>query len=220
MIIGRGRSYFTCGSMKGQMFLILSIVIIVILVMLKSGLNLTKIMQNRQYMESGLERIEFQNIKSEMEKTMQVCYGQGNMSDCLDDFFKFSKSSLNARAVDLSGYLVKSTYSYPETSPQLNVSVFNGLGAEMNTLNLTLNGSSQMFKSIQDVSSISTTFSISPNSDYVLTVFYNTSYENKTDTVIIPVSSGKGKLITFFDIRMVSNRVEYRDKFTDTVILP
>jgi hypothetical protein len=206
--------------MKGQMFLILSIVIIVLIAMLKSGLNLNKIMQNQQYMESGLERIEFQNIKDEMEKSIQICYGQGNMSGCLDDFFKFSKSSLKARAVDFSGYLVKSAYSYPETNSQLNVSVFNGFDTEMNTLNLTLNGSSQIFKSIQDVSSISTTFSVSTDSNYVLTVFYNTSYENKTDSVTIPVSSGKGKLITFFDLRMASNRVEYRDKFTETINLP
>jgi len=201
------------------MFLILSIVIVVLLVMLKSGLNLTKIMQNQQYMQSGLERMEFQNIKSEMEKTIQICYGQGNMSDCLDDFFKFSRESSKARAVDLSGYIVESSYSYPETSNQLNVSVFNGFGTEMNTLNLTLNSSSQIFRSIQDVSSISTTFSVSTGSSYILTVFYNTSYENKTDTVNIPVSSGKGKFITFFDLKMVSNRVEYRDQLTDTVNL-
>jgi hypothetical protein len=206
--------------MKGQMFLILSIVIIVLIAMLKSGLNLNNIMQNQQYMESGLERIEFQNIKDEMGKSIQICYSQGNMSDCLDDFFKFSKNSLNARAVDFTGYLVKSSYSYPEINSQLNVSVFNGFDTEMNTLNLTLNGSSQIFGSIQGVSSISTTFSVSTDSNYVLTVFYNTSYENKTDSVAIPISSGKGKLITFFDLRMASNRVEYRDKFTDTVTLP
>lgn len=202
------------------MFIVMSIVIIVLMVMLKSGLNLSKIMENKRYMESGLERLEFQNIRSEMVKTMQICYSQGNMSGCLDDFFKFSKRSLNARAVDLNGYLVKSTYSSPETNSRLNVTVLNGLGEEMNTLNLTLNSSTQIFKSIQDVSAVETSFTISTNLNYTLTVFYNTSSENRTETITIPVVSGKGRFITFFDLRMVSNRAELRDKFTETVNLP
>ena len=202
------------------MFIVMSIVIIVLMVMLKSGLNLSKIMENKRYMESGLERLEFQNIRSEMVKTMQICYSQGNMSGCLDDFFKFSKRSLNARAIDLNGYLVKSTYSSPETNSRLNVTVLNGLGEEMNTLNLTLNSSTQIFKSIQDVSAVETSFTISTNLNYTLTVFYNTSSENRTETITIPVVSGKGRFITFFDLRMVSNRAELRDKFTETVNLP
>jgi hypothetical protein len=206
--------------MKGQTFIIMAIIIIVLMVMLKSGLNLSKILENKRYMESGFERIEFQSIRSEMIKTMQICYGQGNISTCLDEFFRFSKQSLKARAIDLNGYLVKSTYSYPETTSKLNISVFNGLGSEMDILNLTLGSSTQIFKSISDSSAVETSFSVSTNTNYTLTVFYNTSSENKTEAVTIPVVSGKGKFITFFDLRMVTDRAEQRDKFTETVDLP
>lgn len=208
---------------KGQMFLIMALVIIIVIVMLKISLNLTKIMEDKRYLEAGLERLEFQNIRNELIKTVQISYSQPeNISQNVNEFARFARDSYFARAIDIKGIFLQ-TLQVNVTSGELariNVTVLNAMDAEINTLNLTFNGTEQIFRTIANMRSINTNFTFTGGSyNFTLTMFYNTSYENATERIIIPTEAGKQKATAFFDIRMITSRAELRDKFTESYTL-
>jgi hypothetical protein len=124
---------------KGQMFLIVSIITIIALMLLKTSLSLVKIIETKRYLEAGLERLEFQNIKDEAIKTIQISYTQENMTKNLVDYLKFAKSVLSMKAIDLNSILVETVHPNvtPNTSTMLNVTVLNLLGREIQNLTLT-----------------------------------------------------------------------------------
>lgn len=210
--------------MKGQIFLIIAIITIVTLMMLRVSLDLNKIMENKRYLESGLERQEFQNVKDEIVKSIVISSkNTAAIANNVNDFAKFARSSLAGRTGELKGLFVHSVHPSVSTGvdTRLNVTVLNILGQEVVTLNLSLNGSSQIFSSVKDSSTIETnfTFTTSSNANYTLSAYYLTAYENKTEEVTIPVEIGKSKYVGFFDLRLVSERLEQRDRFTQMYTL-
>lgn len=215
-----------CGDMeKGQMFLLMAIIIIVVLVMLRTSLSLTEIIENKRYLELGLERQKFKNIRDEAIRSVEIAYhNSGNMTENVETFLRFARDLLKVEVTDLNGIIISS--SFPNvtinTDTRLNVSVLNFLGTSLINLNISFNSSSRNFTSVEDGKSIQTNFNFSTdqNVNYTLTVYYKTAYENKTEEVLIPVEIGKSKFIEFFDLRLISSRLEQRDKFTQTYTLP
>lgn len=210
--------------MKGQIFLIIAIITIITLMMLRVSLDLNKIMENKRYLESGLERQEFQNVKDEIVKSIVISSKNTSyIASNTNDFAKFARGSLTSRDEELNGFFVHSLFPTVTagTDTRLNVTVLNILGAEIVTLNLSLNGSSQMFYSIPDSGSVETnfTFTTSSNANYTLTAYYLTAYENKTEEINIPAEIGKSKYVGFFDLRLISSRLEQRDRLTKTYTL-
>jgi hypothetical protein len=201
---------------KGQLFIITGVIVVIVIILLKNSLSLVEILENKRYLESGLENLEFKNIEDEIVKTVQISYTQKeNITGNVNNFAKFVRSSLSARMVELNGFFVESIYS----DSQLNTTVFNFLGNEINFLNLTLNTStpqSQLFYAIEDGALRETNFTFDAQGNYSLKIFYNTSYENTTEEIIISYEAGKSKFTGFFDLRLISSRGEYRDKFTET----
>lgn len=210
--------------MKGQIFLIIAIITIVALMMLRISLDLNKIMENKRYLESGLERQEFQNMEDEIVKSIVISSKNTTaIASNTNDFAKFARGSLTSRGEELNGFLVHSIFPtvVAGTDTRLNVTVLNILGTEIVTLNLSLNSSSQMFYSIPDSGSVETnfTFTTSSNANYTLTAYYLTAYENKTEEINIPAEIGKSKYVGFFDLRLISSRLEQRDRLTKTYTL-
>jgi hypothetical protein len=205
---------------KGQLFLISGVVVIIVIILLKTSLNLVKILENKHYLEAGLETLEFNNVEDEIIKTIQISYTQKqNISTNVNNFARFAKSCFSAKTVELNGFFVESIYS---GSSQLNTTVFNFLGSGIIFLNLTMNTTppqSQLFYSMGDGTAVETNFTFSDQGNYSLKVFYNTSYENRTEEIIIPYETGKSKFTGFFDLRLTSSRGEQGDKFTETVDL-
>jgi hypothetical protein len=200
---------------KGQLFIISGIVVIVVIVLLKNSLNLVKILENKRYLEAGLETLEFRNIEDEIVKTVQMSYTQKqNVTNNVNNFVKFVRSSLNARTVKLNGIFVESVYS--NDSSQLNTTVFNFMENEISFLNLTLDSQQSLFYSIADSATVEANFTLAAQGNYTLKILYNTSYENKTEETTIPYETGKSKLNGFFDLRLTSSRGEQRDKFNET----
>ncbi len=207
-------------SGKGQMFFIAALVAILIMVTLRTSLNISGILENKKNLEIGLERQQFQNVRSELVMTVQLSYGTKlNISTNMNNFAKFLKDGLRSDAIDFSGVMVQSAYTNATASvdTRLNVTVLNILGSNMQTLNLSFNNVNQIF-SLSDSSITDTnfTFNTASNTNYTLTMYWQTAAENRTEEITIPVVIGKGRLVAFFDIRMKSNRVEQRDKFTET----
>jgi hypothetical protein len=204
---------------KGQMFLISGIVVVIVLILLKNNLSLFQFVENKRYLQSGLETLEIRNIEDETVKIVQMSYPQKiNISSNINNFTTFVKSSLKTRTIDLDGVFVETVYS---GSTRLNVTVFNFLGMGMSSLSLSLNSSDeQPFSNVADGSSVDLNFTFTSQGNYSLAVAYSTSAESKTEEVIIPYVTGASKFTGFFDVRFASERGEVRDKYTKTIDLP
>jgi len=210
---------------KGQMFLIVGIITIMFLIMLRISFDLTKIVERKRYLELGLEREQFENIRDESLKSISISYHEKeNITDNVETFLRFSRDSLKREAIDFNSFVVGSIYPNvtANTNTTLNISVLNFLGAEIQNLDLTFNSSTKSFTSIADRTSTETyfVFNTSSSVNYTLSAYYKTSYENKTENISIPVEIGKNKFIGFFDLRLISDRLEQKDKFTQTYSLP
>jgi len=204
---------------KGQVFIVLSIIIITTMIMLKTGLNISQIMENKRYLESGFEQMQFQNIKNEALKTVQISYNK-NITDNLDSFMRFARQLMSSKAMDLTGVVVTASYNYSTAPYVISVTVLNILGTEMDYLNITFNTTTTEFTNTPDGMAVQTTFTGSYETmNHIMTLYYNTSNTNSTNYVTIPFDTTKSKLIAFFDIDLKSDRSEQRDVFNETCIL-
>lgn len=207
------------------MFLIIGIVVITIMVMLKTSLSLGKQIENKRYLEQGLEREQFKNIKREVINAVDIAYfNSSNMTRNAEDFLRFVRRSMKATTVDFNALVVESIFPNvtADVETMLNVTALNLLGVEIRNLTLTFNSSARSFLSREDGAIIETDFRFNTSSDFnsSLTIFYLTAYENRTENVSIPIEIGKSKFIGFFDLRLVTSGQEQRDSFTKTYTLP
>jgi len=206
------------------MFLVLSVIIITTLILLKTSLNAASVLETKNYLESGFERTEFQNVRDEISKVIQISYNQTNITGNLNEFVRFARNSFGSRAMDVNGIFIETVHPtvLAATDTRLNVTVYNFLGSSLKYLNLSLNGTEKTFFDIIDNKVVETSFTINaPSSqNYILWIFYNTSTTNSSESFTIPVEIGKRKFVGFFDLRLVSSRSENRDKFIEIVTLP
>lgn len=201
--------------MKGQTFIILSTILILI-IFLVGRLNPTEI---------GVERIRkeeigFDNLKEEILRTLQISFGNySNMSRNVNNFAKFLRKSFTRESMEFDSFFVEIFYPkvFAGTRTELKVTVLNLLRSELRVLNLTFSydNSFKEFYSVEDESVVETNFSFSTSSNvnYTLTLFYQTSYENRTKGISIPVEVGKSKFIGFFYLKL-SNKIELTDELT------
>lgn len=208
---------------KGQIFIIMAMIVIVVMVLLKTSLNLTSILENKRFLELGLENLEFQNLRNEFTKTIQISYNQTNISSNLNNFISFSKDSFLSRATILTAIGLTATFPNVTeniTAP-LNITVMNYLDEDITSLNLTFNNTLQSFASVGKSSVLVTNFSFntSANINYSLVLNYSSSSFNSSENITIPVEIATAKFIGFFDIKISSNRLVQRDKFTEIIVL-
>ena len=208
---------------KGQIFITMGIIIIVVLALIKTSLNLSKVLDNKRFLELGLERQEFQNLRSELTKIMQISYNQSNISENVNSFFSFAKDSFLSRATILTSVGV--TASFPTVTQnqgtRLNVTFMNYLNEDISSMNLTFNNTQQNFTSIGKYSVFITnlSFTVCCNVNYSLIIRYAAGSFNSTENITIPVELAKSKLTGFFDIKISSLRLEQRDKIKETIVL-
>ncbi|MEM5829791.1 MAG: hypothetical protein QW040_01405 [Candidatus Aenigmatarchaeota archaeon] len=206
--------------MKGQFFLISGTILVLVLFLIKSSLNLSRIIEDRRNLEVSVERKEFLNVKNSLIKTVEYSYNK-NESEKIENYLKYVRERLKSRAIELNGIAVESTYKNATASvdSDLNVTVYNFLGETITNLILDFNGSVEQHYNVEDGKSVKSGFTFNTNSDfnYTLNVNYTTSKESKQYRIVIPVELGKSKFIGFFDLRMKSFRVENRDEFSKIV---
>ena len=205
------------GEMKGQAFIILAIILVLILFLIKS-LSPKDLMDE----DGRVEGLEFENLKHEILKTVQISFpNEGNISKNLNGFLKFARNSLKSRGLELKVFLAKIYYSNitQNLNNSLNVSILNLLGSELLNLNITFSydNSSRNFTSVQDEQVIETyfTFNANSNTNYTLEIFYRTNYEEGRERVSIPVKLNKSKFIMLTNLEFLSNNLEEREKLLE-----
>jgi hypothetical protein len=106
--------------MKGQIFIIASILVLLALFITRLGTQTVDVRQNELFYES------FSNLKNELIKTIDVSLldQPANLQTNLNDFIDFSNDTFKKR-----GYIESVNYSVSGTSPYviyLNVSLSSG----------------------------------------------------------------------------------------------
>ena len=208
--------------MKGQFFIISGLIIVVVLLLIKSSLDLSQLIENKRFLETGLEKKEFSNIRDQLIKTVELSYNKNDTKN-VEEYIVYVGERLRSKAIDLNGIAVESNcMNVPAGSDTgLNVTVMNFLGQTINDLNLTFSydGLSQTASNIADNTSVKKNFAFNTNSavNYTLTVNYTTSAESRQYSIQIPVEVGKSKFIGFFDLRMTGLIGENRDEFSKVV---
>jgi hypothetical protein len=207
--------------MKGQFFIISGLVVVVVLLLIKSSLNLSQLIENKRFLESSLEKKEFSNIRDELVNTVELSYNK-NETENVENYIVYVRNRLESRAIDLKGIAVEASFKNVTDGSDtgLNVTAFNFLGETISSLKLTFSydGSSQTFSNVADNTSRKKDFTFNTPSDvnYTLSINYITTAESKQYAIQIPIEIGKSKFIGFFDLRM-TGLGENRDEFSKVV---
>lgn len=205
--------------MKGQSFLIMAIIFIIILALIKLTIKFYQFQDDRSLI------LEFENVKEEVIKSVEYSiYEKENITKNLESFVEFARNSLKRKALDFESLLVEITVPDVLENNELNISIKNLLGCEIVFLNITFSydNSTKEFTRIIDGEKINTSFTFftNQNKNYSLIVFYKTPYTQSLEEINIEVEVGKNKFIGFFDIRLESKNARLRDKILKVYELP
>jgi len=201
---------------KGQMFLITSVIIVVILIILKASVNLPSIIEEKKQLESRFEDEFFTNIANCLLEVTEISYHQSeNLTWNVFDFANFTRKTMNERLLTFDFLYVDAITSY--SSSKMNVTVVNLLNKPIN-ISLSLNDSqSDSMNNINDSTSWNANFNINPGSNYILTIFYNNQFEENL-TILTKIT--KNTYSGFFDITLTGSEATYKDKFQKSYTLP
>ncbi len=127
---------------KGQMFLITATIIIVILVLLRTSINLPDILQNEKELNSKFEKRFFQNTVNELVKVVEISYHQSNnITNNVYDFGNFTRKKMTERLQNFNFLYIGVITPSSQGSDAMNVTILNLLNKNIN-VNLTINGTS------------------------------------------------------------------------------
>lgn len=203
---------------KGQVFLILGVVFVIILILLRLSVNLPDITQRQRELEGAFERKFFTNSVDEIRKTVELSVNQPeNITTNVFDFSNFTRNRMKERLLDFE-MLYLSAWTQ-DTGGQMNVSVINMLNQHV-TMTLTLNSSpalTQTNSSLFNISRWDTNFSITQGTDYKITIRYNSTYG---ENVTAETESGQDMLTSYFDVTLRGKESSYKNKFQKTYRLP
>jgi len=206
---------------KGQAFLIASIIACILLALLRINLNLSELERSIQTLQADFEREEMENVERELLRSIEYSRVE-DLTKNLEIFSNFSRKALGRRKLTFNALLLQCLLPKVSGESQLNVTIFNMLGVEIESLNLTFSydNSTRSFSSIRDGESVRTNFIFSTNSDvnYTLILSYKTFREEKREEILIPVEIGRSKFIGFFELEL-KNWLEQRVKLNPVYIL-
>jgi len=198
--------------MKGQSFLIISIIFIIILALIKANISFQEFQEDKSF------GIEFENTKEEMVRSVEFSvYEKENISRNLESFAEFARNSFKRRALNLNSLILEAIVENDE----LNVSVKNLLGNEIIFLNISFSydNSFREFENIKDGEKVTTTFSFS-NGNYTLKISYKTPFSQESEEFLIETEVGKSKFTVFLDISLENEKAKLRDKIFKSYELP
>ena len=162
-----------------------------------------------------------------MLKTVDYSYNSsGSITTNVENYLTFARTTLSSRAVELNVFEVAALYPTVTAGNlvRINFTVYNLIGGEIDFVNLTFSATNVSVNAtkLRDTTSSTSnsTFTTSAAINYTLTIFWNTTTGNNTETVIIPVDVGKSRLIGFYDIQLKSSKLNQRDKIVKTIDLP
>ena len=203
---------------KGQMFLITAAIIIVILVLLKTGINLPDILQREKELKSRFEKEFFLNIVDELVKVIDISYHQSsNITNNVFDFGNFTRKRMTERLQSFGFLHVGAITPVSSGSDTMNVTYVNLLNKPINAT-LQLNSFTPVnYSEMSDSTSWTTNYSITQGQTYDLIVGYNGTY---SENVTIQTKTNQSVYIGFFDITLTGSETTYKDKFQKNYTLP
>lgn len=210
---------------KGQVFLIGAIIIVLVLVLIRTSINVAEVVQRKSFIEAGLEKIEFTNVRNEVPK---AAYNAMNDTDSIanqtNSFIAFAEDKLNGRTLALDGVSVIAKYDslQESTDTDLDVTLYNFFDAEMSRAIVNLStdfNSPTQFNNTASGSSRFAQFTLNLGSSQNLTmwVFYEVSGKTYVQNVTIPAEIGKTRAVGYFDVRMTSERGTFSDRFSEVM---
>ncbi|MCX6821692.1 MAG: hypothetical protein NTW30_02830 [Candidatus Aenigmarchaeota archaeon] len=205
---------------KGQMFIIVAVIMIVVLVILKTGVNLPDIMQKNRESEGKFEHDFFVNVVDELTKTIDVSYYQPiNITNNVYSFANFTRKKMTEHLQDFQFLYVSCITPKSSGSDTMNVSVITMLNKPINA---TLRISTSLVQSgnndnMMDMSIWNTNFTITQGNNYILTVGYNGTY---SENITIQTKTNGSVYVGFFDTTLIGSETTYKDKFQKNYTLP
>jgi hypothetical protein len=125
---------------KGQMFIIAAIIMIVILIILKTGVNIPDIMQRNRELEGNFEHDFFVNTVNELKKTIDISYHQpSNITNNVFNFGNFTRKKMTERLQNFDFFYADVIIPASQGSETMNVTVVNLLNKNT-SITLNLNG--------------------------------------------------------------------------------
>ena len=213
------------GAMKGQMFMIGAIIIVTALVLIKTSIDVTEILEKKRFLEAGVERIEFANLRYEVPKAAYNSLNASvNMTNATNGFIAYTESKLAGKLVQLDGATF--TIYYPNitasTNSNINVTFYNFFDTDVSRViaNFSANyNQPQNFSNVPagQTRSFNFTVNTASSTNMSLWVFYEVGSESVTENITIPIDLVKTRFVGYYDIRMTSERGTLRDRFVDTV---
>jgi len=203
---------------KGQMFLITATIIIVILVLLRTSVNLPEMLQKEKELKTRFEKEFFQNTADELVKVIDISYHQpSNITNNVFGFGNFTRKKMTERLQSFEFLYVGVITPASSGNGIMNVTFVNLLNKPINAT-LQLNSFVPVNSSeMSDSSSWTTNYSIAQGQTYTIIVGYNGTY---SENVTIQTRVNKSVYIGFFDITLTGPETTYKDKFQKNYTLP
>lgn len=213
-------------KMKGQMYIVAAIIIVSVLALIRTGLSVSQLTENKRALENSLERFEFENFRNELVNSMSINLNSSeNISSDVIRFIDFSKTIFGGKNEKLEGLFVGALYNNvtSNTDERLNITVYNFFDVPLDSINLNFSSnilSNQTFNNIAPNQGVTTnfTFNINANRNFSLHIFYKNNLESgRTENVTVLAELSKTKFVGFFDIRLTGRLSQQRDLFSQTI---
>lgn len=196
---------------KGQMFLIVAIVIISSVVIIKFNTSSQTAATDIITMKSKLENDIFENIKREFNHTTRFSSNTPTSIDSdVFDFANFTESKINEHSMIFELLYVGSIAN--KTTNSLNTTMINMLDKEIDG-SLTLNGQQKSQNNIADYGVWDDSMTITPGNDYNMTI----SYDNTENNITIETKANKDVYIGFFYLKIESSDATHVDTWSKSI---
>jgi len=207
------------------MFIVGAIIIIVAITLVKTSINLADVLEKKRFLESGVERLEFANLREEAPRAARNALNYSlNATNVTGSFLAFAESKLASRAMRLDGVLVSAYYMNLSSSAgvPLNVTMYNLFDTQIDRAILNLSTDFNSPAITTDLAAGATffrnfTLNLGSSQNLTLWVFYERASERTVQNITIPAVIGKTKYIVYYDLRMSGERGDIRDRFTEVL---
>ena len=178
--------------MKGEAFLLASLIISVSLVAMFQPMRSEYLVKQKQLLESELILNIFENIFDEIKNSIYFSYDDfDSMILNLYDFLNFSQKISNKKTMDLRSLVL---ILKADESNQMNITVINFISDNLQ-LNLTFNDTQNSILTVPLYSINSTTFSFTSGETYTLSI----QYEDVIRNIEIELPANKKTYLAYVD---------------------
>jgi len=186
------RVYLWWKIMKGEAFLLASLIISVSLVAMFQPMRSEYLVKQKQLLESELILNIFENIFDEIKNSIYFSYDDfDSMILNLYDFLNFSQKISNKKTMDLRSLVL---ILRADESNQMNITVINFISDNLK-LNLTFNDTQNSILTVPLYSINSTTFSFTSGETYTLSI----QYEDVIRNIEIELPANKKTYLAYVD---------------------